>query len=478
MSSVVAYLRSCPSRVIVLAGIAVSAAGCSSESTRFNDNPFRGSPYETTGSLPPAQPAPVARVESNSLPPPTASRPVTVAATPGVSGGGRGLATYNPPASPPPVIRATAPAPEVTGSVQIQAPPPAKPAGHWTWDGGTAVTVAAGETVVVIARRHGVPASAVMQANNIGEGQAIYPGQRLVIPRYISASAPAVASAPRAVAPPVTRPVPGPAHKLATPPVGALSGAPGPMTTGTHIVAHGDTLTKIAKHYGKSVKEIARANKIEPHATLKIGERIVIPGMRMSKVQGKEKEAFKLASAKSVAPPPAAKPVAVAKAAAPKDAAPAEPQQSASVVTPAAETPGATTGTAKVADGAPPSFRWPVKGRVIAGFGPKTNGQQNDGINLAVPEGTPVKASEDGVVAYSGNELKGYGNLVLVRHSNGYVTAYAHAKELLVKRGDHIKRGQVIAKSGQSGNVDGPQLHFEIRKGPTPMDPMPMLSGG
>jgi len=130
------------------------------------------------------------------------------------------------------------------------------------------------------------------------------------------------------------------------------------------------------------------------------------------------------------------------------------------------------------AQAAAPTFRWPVHGKVIAGFGPRPNGQQNDGINVAVPENTPIKAAEDGVVAYAGNELKGYGNLVLVRHSNGYVTAYAHAKELLVKRGDPIKRGQVIAKSGQTGNVDAPQLHFEVRKGPTPQDPMPMLNGG
>ena len=124
-----------------------------------------------------------------------------------------------------------------------------------------------------------------------------------------------------------------------------------------------------------------------------------------------------------------------------------------------------------------PGFRWPVRGRVIAGFGPKPTGQQNDGINLAVPEGTPVKAAEDGVVAYAGNELKGYGNLVLVRHANGYVTAYAHASELMVKRGDSVKRGQMIAKSGQTGNVTSPQLHFEIRKGATPVDPMQYLAG-
>ena len=118
-----------------------------------------------------------------------------------------------------------------------------------------------------------------------------------------------------------------------------------------------------------------------------------------------------------------------------------------------------------------------MRGRVIAGFGPKPNGVPNDGINVAVPEGTPVKAAEDGVVAYAGNELKGYGNLVLVRHGNGFVTAYAHASELLVKKGDAVKRGQVIAKSGETGSVTSPQLHFEIRKGATPVDPAQYLNG-
>jgi murein DD-endopeptidase MepM/ murein hydrolase activator NlpD len=93
-----------------------------------------------------------------------------------------------------------------------------------------------------------------------------------------------------------------------------------------------------------------------------------------------------------------------------------------------------------------------------------------------VPEGTPIKAAEGGVVAYAGSELKGYGNLVLIRHPNGYVSAYAHNGELNVKRGEQVKRGQVVAKSGQSGNVNSPQLHFELRKGSTPVDPMPYLS--
>jgi murein DD-endopeptidase MepM/ murein hydrolase activator NlpD len=160
-------------------------------------------------------------------------------------------------------------------------------------------------------------------------------------------------------------------------------------------------------------------------------------------------------------------------------AAAGDPQQKARLAqsTAVEDAPVETPVKAAEATGALPTFRWPVRGKVITSYGAKTNGKANDGINLAVPEGTPIKAAEDGVVAYSGNELKGYGNLVLVRHANGYVTAYAHASELLVKRGDTIKRGQIIAKSGQSGEVASPQLHFEIRKGSSPVDPLQFLNG-
>lgn len=119
-------------------------------------------------------------------------------------------------------------------------------------------------------------------------------------------------------------------------------------------------------------------------------------------------------------------------------------------------------------------FRWPARGRVIAGFG--ANGG-NEGINIAVPEGTPVKAAEAGTVTYAGSEVKGYGNLVLIKHENGYVSAYAHNGSLNVKRGEQVKRGQVIATSGQTGNVTSPQLHFEIRKGAQPVDPLKHLGG-
>ena len=120
-------------------------------------------------------------------------------------------------------------------------------------------------------------------------------------------------------------------------------------------------------------------------------------------------------------------------------------------------------------------LRWPASGKIIAGFGSRPDGTHNDGINLQVPLGTDVHAAEASVVAYAGSELKGYGNLVLLRHDNGWVTAYAHNDELFVKRGDKVKRGQVIAKAGKTGSVDQPQLHFELRQGSRPVDPIPYL---
>src|SRR5262249_28630460 len=143
---------------------------------------------------------------------------------------------------------------------------------------------------------------------------------------------------------------------------------------------------------------------------------------------------------------------------APGKMASAEPAATVHLASPV-ETPPAAAGP----NGAP-AFRWPARGRITNLFGARMNGQSNDGIDLALPEGTPVRAADDGVVAYAGSELKGYGNLVLVRHANGFVTAYANGSELLVKRNDQVHKGQVILKSGQTGNAANPQLHFEVRK--------------
>jgi murein DD-endopeptidase MepM/ murein hydrolase activator NlpD len=404
-------------RAAVLALTAASVAACSSDTSRFNENPFASlSHSDATASIPQTQA-------------PQAPQPYpTTSAAPASSSSGKSLA-LNSPARPG--------GGDAAGSVLR------KSSANWSWDGGTAVTVAPGDSVETIARRYGVPASVIMQANNIAAPATLHPGQRLVIPRY-TATRVATAAAPRSAAP---APTPAPT-------VNAAGNA------GVHVVGVGDTLSKIAHHYHKPVNEIAKANNIQPTATLNVGERLIIPGTQAAAV-------------KTSAPTAPAQPKTVVASAAPKEP---EPVQSANVVAP----PDALDKeAAKLADGngAVPKFRWPANGRVIAGYGPTTNGQQNDGINISVPENTPVKAAEDGIVAYAGNELKGYGNLVLVRHPNGYVTAYAHAKELLVKRGDQVKRGQVIARSGQTGNVNTPQLHFEIRKGSSPLDPTRFLNG-
>ena len=122
------------------------------------------------------------------------------------------------------------------------------------------------------------------------------------------------------------------------------------------------------------------------------------------------------------------------------------------------------------------AFAWPLRGRVISDYGPKPGGLQNDGVNIAAPQGTPFHAAENGVVVYAGNELRGFGNLILIRHADGWVTAYAHANEILVPRGEQVRRGQVIGKVGATGNVNAPQLHFEIRRGARAVDPREFLA--
>ncbi len=417
-------------QVVAISLIGIAVAGCSADSGRFNEgfgppssSYSRGQAYsrgDVTGSIPQAPPAPASRIDSRPL-------PNLASADNGASGGGRGMGSYQP-------------AGDVTGSV---APPPPP---SWTWDGGTAVTVRPGQTVESIAREHGVPVSALREANHIAIGAPIHPGEHLVIPRHRPATMAAmppqtrIASSPPRAAPPYV------------PPRGGLV-AP----NGVHVVAPGETLNSIARLYGKPVMVIARANNIPPDTMVRVGQHIVVPEM------GEH-------------PAPVA-PRAEAPVAAPSTVATIESPHSARVATPTAPVPEEHPVKAETAASAMPGFRWPVRGRIIAAFGPKPNGLQNDGINLAVPEGTPVKAAEDGVVAYAGNELKGYGNLVLIRHANGFVTAYANASEILVKRGETVKRGQVIAKSGETGNVTSPQLHFEIRKGATPVDPAQYLSG-
>jgi murein DD-endopeptidase MepM/ murein hydrolase activator NlpD len=455
MSRVIELLRSrrVP-QIAVLALMSVGFAGCSADmQTRLSQNtlanPFNYQP-EATGTVPapqverrelpqyarPQSQSPQAQYQSSALPPPPmVSQPQSYpAANDGVSGGGRGLSSYAPPSHPKL---------EATGTVAPRSVAAARGPAQ-----GTTIIVGTSDTLDILAKRYNVSSAAILQANGYKGPRTLSPGQSLIIPRQTASVA---ASAPT-LAPPASKPV---------------AAVAGPSSV--HVVNRGDTLMSIAHRNHVPVAELARANNLDASAKLSLGMKLTVPG------------------AKSAAAVPVVQPAAPAQqlaaiAPAAKPMTPAAPQQAARLAQattnveekPVAEAPVVKPGEAT---GALPTFRWPVRGKVITSYGAKTNGKANDGINLAVPEGTPVKAAEDGVVAYSGNELKGYGNLVLVRHSNGYVTAYAHASELMVKRGDTIKRGQIIAKSGQSGEVGSPQLHFEIRKGSSPVDPLQFLNG-
>jgi len=452
MSRVAELLRSrrMP-QVAVLALMSVGFAGCSADmQTRLSDssfsNPFASQP-ESTGSvrapaaerreLPqyarPQSSAP--QFQSQALPAPAVAAPPAYSG--GVSGGGRGVSSYAPPSRSPIETTATVP------PRSVAAARPASP-------NGTTIIVGTSDTLDGLAKRYNVSAAAILQANGYKGPRVLSPGQQLIIPKQA-----AVAVAAPALAPPVSKP---------------LAAAAGPSSV--HIVNRGDTLMSIARRNNVPVGELAKANNLDQSARLSLGMKLTVPGSKSAAVAPAAQPVVAAATVQQVAPPAATK---MAAAGGPPQAA----RLAQATTNVAEEKPVVEAASVKSSEatGALPTFRWPVRGKVITTYGAKTNGKSNDGINLAVPEGTPVKAAEDGVVAYSGNELKGYGNLVLVRHSNGYVTAYAHASELMVKRGDTIKRGQIIAKSGQSGEVGSPQLHFEIRKGSSPVDPLQFLNG-
>ncbi len=214
----------------------------------------------------------------------------------------------------------------------------------------------------------------------------------------------------------------------------------------THQVARGDTLYAIARHYQADPYALARINGLQPPYAIQAGETLVLP-MRTAAVVAEAPAAggdpLPPPTAGTLPPPERAPPTTVPR-------------------------PPAVSG-----DG----FIWPVKGKVLSGFGSKAKGLRNDGINIAADLGAPVMASENGIVAYAGNELRGFGNLLLIKHSNGWVTAYAHNDRLLVKRGDAVRKGQQIATVGATGNVRNPQLHFELRRGRIAEDPEKHLQG-
>jgi murein DD-endopeptidase MepM/ murein hydrolase activator NlpD len=334
-----------------------------------------------------------------------------------------------------------------TAPVQSQALPPLQSAppprvasapvtssqGGWSAAGGTRITVGSNDNLDSISQRYGVPSSAILTANGLSSSNQIASGREIVIPVYnASAATSRVAAAPQ------------PKFKL----------------------------VESAKPTTQKVAEKAEGPKQR-----------VRPGMTAQKDRAPARQVAAATAPAPAAPkPPPAQPVARAepqpgratagRAEPPPVRSPAPTQ--APVPAPQPQVATAPAAEPEQTGGLSTDFRWPARGRVIAGFG--ANGG-NEGINIAVPEGTPVKSAEAGTVTYAGSEVKGYGNLVLVRHDNGYVSAYAHNGSLNVKRGERVRRGQVIATSGQTGNVTSPQLHFELRKGQAPLDPIPYLGG-
>lgn len=301
-----------------------------------------------------------------------------------------------------------------------------------------------------------------------------------------------------------------------------------------YTVQPGDTMTRIATKTGASIEMIAEANKLVAPYAIKAGQKLIIPsgryhlvkrgesGIAIARAYGvpwrdiiatnKLEEPFLLREGQRLLLPASAAPAAPAPTAmppAPKPATPAAPQQ-APVATPEAK-PSAfkldiddivTGGEPALASTAKPvvptpspertlpptavvaapagkfagGFAWPVEGKVLRPFGDLGNGRRNDGVNIAAARGTPILAAADGVVAYVGTEVAIYGGLILIRHADGWITAYGHAERLAVKRGQSVKKSQTIGYVGEPGLDEQDQLHFQIRQGRTPVDPLSRLT--
>jgi murein DD-endopeptidase MepM/ murein hydrolase activator NlpD len=316
---------------------------------------------------------------------------------------------------PPPVVNEAPPAAAATGLYVVQQ----------------------GDTIYSVARALHLSVRALIDSNQLQAPYQLQPGQRLVLPGG-----------------------------------------------GFYEVVKGDSLSIVARKTGVAFATLARINGLSAPYLLQPGQRLQLPASAAAALPPGSTLAAP-APGKAAAAPRASKPAPSAVPAAPPPAPVPQTAPVAAQTAPAAAqpAPAATPVAAAPAPLPPPpaksghGFIWPVKGEVIAEFGNGGKGQHNDGINIAAPRGTPVIASESGVVAYAGNELRGFGNLLLIKHEDGVMTAYAHNDQLLVKRGDLVKRGQKIATVGDSGGVAQPQLHFELRQGTRPIDPGPVLAG-
>jgi murein DD-endopeptidase MepM/ murein hydrolase activator NlpD len=420
--------------------LALGVSACSSDAMRFTDAPF-DNPFRTAQAPAPAR------------------DPVTT--------GSIGRVTSAPlqPVASAPALRSQ-PLPPPQSAVALRSVPVQAVSGGaagWSAQGGTPVVLAQGENLDMLSSRYGVPRAAIMSANGLSS-PSVAPGTRITIPVYNAAGAPAAA------------PAPVEAPRVAAAPAAPRPSTPAAVDPKVQAKAAAEAKAKAAAEAKAAAAAQAKA-KADADAQAMKESRARFAAEAKAKAEARKTAALPTPAAK---PAPEAKPAKVA-------AQPARPAvvASAPVVEPKAVAKAEPVAEPKTTASIPrreeeeaaspdkADFRWPARGRVIAGYSGKGG---NEGINIAVPEGTPVKAAEGGTVAYAGSELKGYGNLILIRHPNGYVSAYAHNGELKVKRGDTVKRGQVVASSGQTGNVSSPQLHFELRKGSAPVDPTPYLN--
>jgi murein DD-endopeptidase MepM/ murein hydrolase activator NlpD len=268
----------------------------------------------------------------------------------------------------------------------------------------------------------------------------------------------------------------------------------GGWSSNTVKVSKGDTLYSISRRYGVPIKDMINANHLVPPYTLYVGQKLKLPSKHYHIVKRGESlysisrlynvDITSLSKVNNLQTPYALSvgqklllPASVSSYSAPARTSATKP--SAEVQTKVASAPA--TMAQKQDTYTPPvtnrktKFMWPVRGTVISGFGNLGNGRKNDGINIKAPLGTAVQAADAGTVAYAGSELKGFGNLILVKHSDGWITAYAHNDKLLVRKGQKVARGEKIATVGSTGSVTTPQLHFEVRAGKKAVNPRSYL---
>ena len=299
--------------------------------------------------------------------------------------------------------------------------------------------VASGETVYSVSRRYNVDMTELVRTNDIAPPYAISNGQHLKLP------------------PPTLSNGTAPMNAVAT---AAPLSPPSPATMG---VPHGST--------GMSVAEVPLPPlpAASPKAASQIApvvQSTVRPAILNASLETPSPAGSQAPSAASL-PEPEAKPLS------PKIDADIAPQAK-----PLPPRVDSDLSPEIEPEPKPDMFLWPVRGKILSGYGAQKGGLHNDGINIATARGTPVHAAADGTVIYAGNELRGFGNLILIKHANGWTTAYAHNDRLLVARGDAVKAGQVIAKAGSSGSVTSPQVHFEIRRGTHAVNPNDYLASG